>query len=66
MRSDVVAASRKAVRAPASAASSGSIDSIIRVRNRPPCRAVKMDSASVSVDRAVYFDWHHNHEGIPR
>jgi hypothetical protein len=44
---DVVAASRKAVRAPSSAASSGSIDSIICVRSRPPCRAAKVDSASV-------------------
>jgi hypothetical protein len=44
---DVVRASRKAVRAPSSAASSGSIDSIICVRNRPPCRAAKVESASV-------------------
>jgi hypothetical protein len=43
---DVVAAARKAVRAPSSAASSGSIDSIICVRSRPPCRAAKVDSAS--------------------
>jgi hypothetical protein len=42
-----VAASRKAVRAPSSAASSGSIDSIICVRSRPPCSAANVDNASV-------------------